>query len=59
MKDPKDIVINGIQLSAILESHKEWQLSIEGGERADLGGADLSDADLRGANLRGAIGYKP
>ena len=46
MRDPKDITINGKQLSEILESHKKWLMD-DGGERADL-----SSADLRYANLR-------
>jgi len=68
MRDPKDITVNGKQLSDILDSHKKWLLA-QGGERANLRGADLSEAnlseanlsranlrgaDLSGANLRGA-----
>ena len=51
MRDPKDITINGKQLSDILDAHKKWLFN-EGGERADLRSADLSSADLRSANLR-------
>jgi hypothetical protein len=54
MIDPKEIVINGKQLSDILAAHKKWLLDEEGGTRANLRGANLSGADLRGANLRGA-----
>ena len=54
MRDPKDIIINGKQLSDILESHKKWLLDIDGGERADLRYADLSSANLSFANLRSA-----
>ena len=53
MKNPKDITVNGKQLSEILESHKKWLLD-DGGERANLSSADLSSADLRYANLRSA-----
>jgi uncharacterized protein YjbI with pentapeptide repeats len=51
MKDPKDITINGVQLSDILELHKKWLSANEGGIRADLIRADLIRANLRGANL--------
>jgi hypothetical protein len=54
MKDPKDILINGVQLSAILESHKQWLMNNSEGKRADLRGADLRGASLWGAYLRGA-----
>ena len=59
MRNPKDITINGKQLSEILEAHRKWLYSEEGGERADLSNADLrsadlSNADLRSANLRSA-----
>jgi hypothetical protein len=53
MRDPKDIIINGKQLSDILESLKLW-LSNQGGKNADLRNADLSSADLSNANLRNA-----
>ena len=33
-------------LKQILELHKKWLNSEDGGKRADLSGADLSDADL-------------
>ena len=51
MKDPKDILINGIQLSKILEFHKKWVLGKVGGVRANLGNANLFNANLYGANL--------
>jgi hypothetical protein len=54
MKDPKDITINGKQLSEILELHKKWIFSAEGGQRADLQGAYLRGAYLQGADLQGA-----
>ena len=54
MRNPEDILVNGKQLSVILENHKKWLLSQEGGERADLRGADLHGADLQGADLQGA-----
>jgi hypothetical protein len=54
MKDPKDITINGKQLSEILESHKKWVLDQAGGQGAYLQGAYLQGADLRGADLQGA-----
>ena len=55
MIDPKDIKVNGSkQLSDILESHKQWLMGKEGGQRAYLQGANLQRADLRGADLRGA-----
>lgn len=51
MRDPKDIVINGRQLSDILEAHKIW-LTTEATEgHANLTGADLRDAVLTGALL--------
>ena len=53
MKNPKDITVNGKQLSEILESHKKWLLD-DGGERANLRSANLSSADLRSADLRSA-----
>ena len=54
MRDPKDILVNGKQLSEILESHKNWLMDKDGGERANLSGADLSRANLSRANLSGA-----
>jgi hypothetical protein len=54
MRDPKNITINGKQLSDILALHKKWVLDEVGGERADLRGADLQGANLQGADLRGA-----
>ena len=53
MRDPKDILVNGKQLSDILENHKKWLLS-QGGERANLQKADLWKADLWKADLRNA-----
>jgi hypothetical protein len=52
MRDPKDITINGKQLSIILENHKKWLLDQEGGERANLRYADLQSANLQSADLR-------
>lgn len=61
------------KLVEILEMHKKWLFSPEGGKRADLHGADLRgvnlhkadlreadlhEADLRGANLHGANLYE-
>ena len=54
MRDPNDIIINGKQLSDILESHKKWILDIDGGKRADLSDANLRSANLSSANLRSA-----
>jgi uncharacterized protein DUF5758/pentapeptide repeat protein len=51
MRDPKDITINGKQLSEILESHKKWLMDEEGGERANLVRANLESANLESANL--------
>lgn len=47
------------ELNTILDKHKKWLNSEEGGEKANLGGADLrraklSEAYLGGADLRGA-----
>ena len=42
------------ELAKILELHKKWLNSEEGGERAYLSGANLSEANLSGANLRWA-----
>ena len=46
--------ITSQDISGILEEHKKWLTSQEGGKRADLREADLRGADLRGADLRGA-----
>ena len=46
--------MNSEELKVILENHKKWLNSEEGGEFADLRGADLREADLFGADLRGA-----
>ena len=54
MRDPKDITINGKQLSKILEAHKKWLMDEKGGERADLQSANLQSADLRSADLQSA-----
>lgn len=42
------------ELKMILDKHKKWLNSEDGGERADLYRADLCGADLCGANLCGA-----
>ena len=42
------------ELAKILELHKKWLNSEEGGKWADLRRANLSEADLRWANLSGA-----
>ena len=39
-------------LDKILELHKKWLKSEDGGQRADLRGVNLREADLRGVNLR-------
>ena len=44
------------ELANVLELHKKWLNSEEGGERADLSSANLSGADLSGADLSGAQG---
>jgi hypothetical protein len=61
MRDPKDITINGKQLSEILEAHLKWLYNNneEGDKCADLSranlyGANLSRANLSRANLYGA-----
>jgi hypothetical protein len=51
MRDPKDIIINGKQLSDILDAHKNW---LEGKIGENLSIADLSNANLRYADLRNA-----
>ena len=43
-----------INLTEILEKHRNWLLGKANGERADLREANLYGADLRGANLYGA-----
>ena len=53
MRYPKDIIINGEQLSKILEENRKWCFS-DGGKRADLRDANLGDADLGNADLRNA-----
>ena len=50
MRNPKDILINGLQLSDVLDTHLLWWKS-QGGECANLSGANLSRANLYGANL--------
>jgi hypothetical protein len=40
-----------IELRQILNKHKKWQLSEDGGKRANLRYADLSSANLSSANL--------
>ena len=50
MRNPKDILINGLQLSDILDTHLLWWKS-QGGECANLSRADLYGANLYGANL--------
>ena len=42
------------ELQSVLDLHRKWLYSEEGGRRADLSGADLRRADLSGAYLRGA-----
>ena len=42
------------ELANILDLHRKWMNSAEGGQRADLQRADLQGAYLRGADLRGA-----
>ena len=42
------------KLKEILEKHKMWLNSKEGGEKANLKETDLRRVDLNGANLRGA-----
>jgi hypothetical protein len=54
MRNPKYIIINGKQLSEILEAHRKWVLGDDGGERADLSAANLSAANLRAADLSAA-----
>ena len=54
MREAKDILINGEQLSIILDKHRKWILSEVGGQCADLLDANLQGANLQGANLRGA-----
>ncbi len=47
-------VITKDQLAEILNKHKKWIMSEDGGERANLSNADLRNADLSNANLWGA-----
>ncbi len=42
------------ELNRILNLHKKWLNSEEGGERADLRGADFQYVTLSGVNLEGA-----
>jgi len=46
--------MNANEIKDILDLHRKWLYSEDGGERANLYGADLRGADLRGANLYGA-----
>ena len=57
MRDPKDITINGKQLSEILEAHRKWLHGEEGGECANLYSADLRSANLYSADLSSANLY--
>lgn len=41
------------QLSSMIEKHRKWLFSEDGGERLNLSGANLRGANLRGANLNG------
>lgn len=41
--------MNQEELNSILELHRKWIYSEEGGKRADLRGADMSGADMSGA----------
>ena len=57
MRQPSEVIINGITLEEILKQHKLWLNGEDGGVNAnlrdvDLIGANLRDADLSGANLR-------
>jgi hypothetical protein len=54
MRAISEITINGKPLQEILDDHKKWVTSVEGGTRADLTGADLTGAYLTGAYLTGA-----
>ena len=47
-------IVSKEELVEILEKHKKWINSEEGGECADLSGANLSGANLRCADLSGA-----
>lgn len=58
MRNPEDVVINGMTLQEILERHEHWlKRDCPGWEnmRAVLKDADLHDANLQGADLRDAI----
>lgn len=44
------------EMAELLEKHRKWLRSEEGGELANLTEADLTEADLTGANLAGAKG---
>ncbi len=46
--------MNTQEIKQVLEKHRQWLNSEEGGERAYLRGADLQRADLRGADLQRA-----
>jgi len=46
--------MNANEIKDILDLHRKWLYSEDGGERANLYGANLRDANLRDANLRGA-----
>ena len=54
MRTISGITIGDKPLQTILDAHKKWVISAEGGTRAYLTGANLTDADLTGADLRGA-----
>jgi len=50
----KDEKMKTRELKEILDLHKKWLNSEEGGVRADLSSADLSSANLSSANMRSA-----
>jgi hypothetical protein len=48
------VMCAGLSLEVVIENHRKWLYSEEGGERANLRAANLSAADLRAADLRDA-----
>jgi len=54
MRQPDEIIIDGVSLAEIIRLHELWLKDDPEGKRADLRGADLSGADLSGADLQDA-----
>ena len=54
LRKPEEIIIEGVSLKELIESHKKWLSDGEIGEQLVLKNTDLSHANLIGVNLIGA-----